>query len=412
MESSPRYKIGTVASLLGVTPNVLRAWERRYQFTTPARQTGGQRLYSDQDVALLARVVELTREGLSVGEVATLTPKELFPRSKLVLGKTDEEFRRLPLRELAGGEAERMRRLDSLLPELPPRRSQRRYAGEGLDVSLRSLVPTQSATVQRLYHVLKGLYELWTYMEYEPTGDLVRRKLELLKDPQLIAEIERLKAGNGSGNLILEAALHDGSHGALSLLAEALTQNELEQTSSESLALLISLARDQAKILRNAFVDLDPALREADEQLKAHAAEPILSKIEHLQQMGLVTNVYANFQGYITCRCLETSCLDRLIYRCLDLCGINSSSKLFVTIRPSGWVRWTFEVEASAETPLSHHAFAVHLMTKVAARTASSVLSQGYLGARREAGVDTLWFHWPNYQPRPETPRCRCHPLA
>lgn len=68
-----KYKLGTVASIVGVTPNVLRGWERRYNnIPRPARQSGKQRLYTEQDVRLLQRVVETMRQGLSMSEAVAL----------------------------------------------------------------------------------------------------------------------------------------------------------------------------------------------------------------------------------------------------------------------------------------------------------------------------------------------------
>lgn len=404
----PRYKIGTVASLLGVTPNLLRAWERRYAFTRPARQTGRQRLYSERDLALLGRVVELIHQGLSVGEVAALGVENLEPPER---PDKDGNFPLPVAYQRASGRTFETP-LAAWIPELPARRSSGRYAGEGLDVRLEELNAEQSATVHRLYQILKGLYELWTYMEYQPAERLVARRLVQLQDPRLVDEIEKLQRASHAGeSLLLVASLHDASHGALSLMVEDLATRDLKSASGKSLALLISLARDQAKILRNAFVDLDPGLREADEQLKAHGAVPIMAKIGHLEEAGWVDRVVANFSGFLTCRCLETSCLDRLLYRCLAWYGRRPGLHLWVTQEANDWVRWSFQAPAQGAEP-KHDPFSVYLMSKVAGRTPRSTLAKGFLGARRQDGTDWLWFHWPVYLPPPDIPRCLCHPLS
>lgn len=64
----PKYSIKTVASLTGVNPTTIRAWERRYQFIVPSRTDSGHRLYSDQDVEKIKWVVEKQREGLTVSQ--------------------------------------------------------------------------------------------------------------------------------------------------------------------------------------------------------------------------------------------------------------------------------------------------------------------------------------------------------
>ncbi|TCI80180.1 MerR family transcriptional regulator [Exiguobacterium sp. SH0S1] len=64
----PKYSIKTVASLTGVNPTTIRAWERRYQFIEPSRTDSGHRLYSDKDVEKIKWVVEKQREGLTVSQ--------------------------------------------------------------------------------------------------------------------------------------------------------------------------------------------------------------------------------------------------------------------------------------------------------------------------------------------------------
>ena len=69
----PGLRIGEVAARTGMTIDTLRAWERRYRLLTPARTAGGQRLYSEADVARVRLVQRLVAEGWSIpGAVARL----------------------------------------------------------------------------------------------------------------------------------------------------------------------------------------------------------------------------------------------------------------------------------------------------------------------------------------------------
>src|SRR6266480_2240849 len=61
----PKYTIGIVSQLLGLPPQVLRRFEAA-GLLEPARQTGKNRLYSDQDVALLTEIAELAEQGVNV----------------------------------------------------------------------------------------------------------------------------------------------------------------------------------------------------------------------------------------------------------------------------------------------------------------------------------------------------------
>lgn len=69
----PGLRIGEVAKRTEMTIAGLRAWERRYRILLPARTAGGQRLYSEADVARVRLVQRLVAEGWSIpGAVARL----------------------------------------------------------------------------------------------------------------------------------------------------------------------------------------------------------------------------------------------------------------------------------------------------------------------------------------------------
>ena len=62
------YVISVAAELAGVHPQTLRIYERK-GLVDPARTQGGSRRYSDDDIALLRRIQELTTEGLNLAGV-------------------------------------------------------------------------------------------------------------------------------------------------------------------------------------------------------------------------------------------------------------------------------------------------------------------------------------------------------
>jgi MerR family transcriptional regulator/heat shock protein HspR len=59
------YVISVAAELAGMHPQTLRIYERR-GLVTPARTEGGNRRYSDADIAVLRRISELTDEGMNL----------------------------------------------------------------------------------------------------------------------------------------------------------------------------------------------------------------------------------------------------------------------------------------------------------------------------------------------------------
>jgi DNA-binding transcriptional MerR regulator len=61
--------IRTVASLTGVNPVTLRAWERRYGLIKPVRTPKGHRLYTMEDVNFIKQIVALLERGMSISQV-------------------------------------------------------------------------------------------------------------------------------------------------------------------------------------------------------------------------------------------------------------------------------------------------------------------------------------------------------
>jgi DNA-binding transcriptional MerR regulator len=69
-------RIGELSRRVGVTPEVLRAWERRYGILSPTRTDGGFRLYSDDDERRIRRMLGHLQQGLSAAEAAALARAE------------------------------------------------------------------------------------------------------------------------------------------------------------------------------------------------------------------------------------------------------------------------------------------------------------------------------------------------
>lgn len=74
---TPKYLIGVVTKLTGLSIDVVRVWERRYGAVRPARSDGGTRLYSDADVLRLNRLRQAVEKGYGIGQAARLSESEL-----------------------------------------------------------------------------------------------------------------------------------------------------------------------------------------------------------------------------------------------------------------------------------------------------------------------------------------------
>ncbi|HEY7397622.1 MAG TPA: MerR family transcriptional regulator [Gaiellaceae bacterium] len=65
-------RIGELSRRSGVSPELLRAWERRYGLLQPTRSAGGLRLYSPDDLARVQAMQQHLAEGFAAAEAAAL----------------------------------------------------------------------------------------------------------------------------------------------------------------------------------------------------------------------------------------------------------------------------------------------------------------------------------------------------
>ena len=68
-QSSGLFPIRTVSELTGVNSITLRAWETRYGLIKPVRKSSGHRLYTQEHIDLINRVVGLLDRGMRIGQV-------------------------------------------------------------------------------------------------------------------------------------------------------------------------------------------------------------------------------------------------------------------------------------------------------------------------------------------------------
>ncbi len=74
--AAERLPIRTIASLTGVNPITLRAWERRYGLIRPSRTAKGHRLYTHDHVEQIRRVLALVDRGVPISRVRELLDDE------------------------------------------------------------------------------------------------------------------------------------------------------------------------------------------------------------------------------------------------------------------------------------------------------------------------------------------------
>ena len=81
----PSHPIKVVATRTGLSKDVIRVWEKRYQAINPERSDTGRRLYADADIDHLLKLKQAIAAGWRISDVAKLSEGEL---DELVSGES------------------------------------------------------------------------------------------------------------------------------------------------------------------------------------------------------------------------------------------------------------------------------------------------------------------------------------
>jgi DNA-binding transcriptional MerR regulator/methylmalonyl-CoA mutase cobalamin-binding subunit len=82
------HPIKVVSLRTGLSKDVIRVWERRYEAISPGRSDSGRRLYSDADIDRLIKLKRVTSAGWRISDAASLTEDEL---DRLISEMTQQE---------------------------------------------------------------------------------------------------------------------------------------------------------------------------------------------------------------------------------------------------------------------------------------------------------------------------------
>lgn len=94
-----QMSIGAVSRATGLSPDLLRVWQKRYGFPVPKRKPSGHRLYSASDVRRLRRIAEAISRGHRPAQVVPLPE----PRLETLLAEEEllSPHRQMPMHPLA-----------------------------------------------------------------------------------------------------------------------------------------------------------------------------------------------------------------------------------------------------------------------------------------------------------------------
>jgi len=72
-----RHSLKAVVKQTGLSPFLIRAWERRYNAISPSRSDTKRRLYTNDDIVRLSLLKKATSLGENIGNIANLTNEDL-----------------------------------------------------------------------------------------------------------------------------------------------------------------------------------------------------------------------------------------------------------------------------------------------------------------------------------------------
>jgi MerR family transcriptional regulator, light-induced transcriptional regulator len=137
-DSAPAgWRIGELGRRVGLSPDVLRAWERRYGLLQPRRSRSGQRLYSPADEERVRAMLARMDEGYSAAVAARLALEPAEPGRPPATADEVPPGPPADLRALAGELRAALHGLDEARAE---RAFDRLLAGYALDTVLRDAV--------------------------------------------------------------------------------------------------------------------------------------------------------------------------------------------------------------------------------------------------------------------------------
>lgn len=239
----------------------------------------------------------------------------------------------------------------SLAPANLPNKRIQRYDGTGFSASLQDFIPNDREAILKIYQNIKAIYDLWLYMKEAPNYAILEQNVQWFMSDTFINLGKELGAEAEYPSLDMKKIIHDIRGGALmSMVSNATRIATLNLYNRvDIMRSFVFLARDHAKMMRNAIHDIDPITRAADERLRVHSIYDYIKKWSnfeyHHNDRIITVHVQCYYEGNITTCCLEASALDRVLYNLINnALRFAHKDTVVLTIFPVGDIlRWVVE---------------------------------------------------------------------
>jgi len=316
------------------------------------------------------------------------------------------------------------------LPQLRPLR----YRGEGFAIGLGEFHADDAAALQQIYATINGIYRAWLRLgQPDPlTSPELMAAIAGLSAPPFTQAVQRLGNSGYAGHAheqTVRKTLHDVRGGALTAMLGFARLLALLPAEPQRARAVVYYARDHAKIMRHAVLDLDPAARLADEQERAHDVANLVAALQlgdwRLEERRIALELSLEYHGNLTSCCQEAAAVDRVLYNFLNnAMRFTADDKVGLAILPvsdtairivvgnpltPGQIAWTREktdddfgrlflggiTHGGQGIGLSTCADIVGAAFGVTERAA--VVQRQLIGAKLVENLFCAWFHWPAY---------------
>jgi signal transduction histidine kinase len=233
-----------------------------------------------------------------------------------------------------------------------------RYDGTGFSATLSEFSEEDRQILTKIYQNIKTVYDLWLYMKEAPNYSILQQNVDYFLSDNFLTIAKELGATASYESQHFQKIIHDIRGGALmSMISHATRIKEFNLYHEVDIMRgFVFLARDQAKMMRNAVQDIDPSTRAADERTRIHSIYDYVKKWNnfeyHLNDRVIVVKVQCYYEGNVTTCCLEASALDRVVYNLVNnALRFSLEDTITLTIFPVGNIlRWVIENKMKPET--------------------------------------------------------------
>ncbi len=315
-----------------------------------------------------------------------------------------------------------------------------RYDGDGFGVRLNRFVESDIELFRKVYEGVKRAHALWLDIRDHvldvPFAELLRRyALGQFREPRFLLNVRAMGSATyelGVPPRDVRGALHDLRSGALlALIGYAVAESKGLQVSDDETRTAVLRARDHARIMRNAIVDLDPVRREVDEHIKSSSMRDFVAKwdgaVYRMGERQISVEFESEFDGNVTHHDSEVAALDRVLYN-----HVNNAARFAGDdrVRITAFrvnkqlVRWVventllpdhnFQLVKAFNGDLSKlyhggftrggHGIGLSLCAEIVAAACGvteqdELLESKYVGAEVRDHRYLAWFHWPVFVP-------------